>query len=76
MELKKKYIHMNYEKGHALSQITLDDDYNLPDYKPDIVRVMKEKGEIHFDEVKVSDGHLYVKRGSCNFMCCTAAIRK
>lgn len=67
MELKKKYIHMNYEKGHALSQITLDDDYNLPDYKPDIVRVMKEKGEIHFDEVKVSDGHLYVK-GALQFL--------
>ncbi len=67
MELKKTYIHMNYEKGRALSQITLDDDYNLPDYKPDIVKVMKEKGEIHFDEVKVSDGHLYVK-GTLQFL--------
>ncbi len=66
MELKKKYIHMNCEKGRALSQITLDDDYNLPDYKPDIVKIMKDRGEIRFDEIKVSDGHLYIK-GTLNF---------
>ena len=52
---------MNREKGRALSQITLDDDYNLPDYKPDIVKVMKEKGEIQFEEVKVSEGHILVQ---------------
>ncbi len=67
VELKKQYIHMNYEKGRALSQITLDEDYNLPDYKPDIVKVMKDKGEVNFEEVKVSDGHLYVK-GSLQFV--------
>lgn len=61
MELKTTYIHMNREKGRALSQITLDDDYNLPDYKPDIVKVMKEKGEIQFEEVKVSEGHILVQ---------------
>ena len=66
VELKKKYIHMNCEKGRALSQITLDDDYNLPDYKPDIVKIMKDRGEIRFDEIKVSDGHLYIK-GTLNF---------
>ena len=31
----------------AQSQITLDDDYNVPDYRPDIVKVLKEKGELH-----------------------------
>ena len=29
MELKKKYIHMSHEKGRAMSQVTLDDDYNV-----------------------------------------------
>ena len=33
MELKKKYIHMSHEKGRAISQITLDDDYNVPESK-------------------------------------------
>lgn len=67
MELKKQSIHMNYEKGRAVSQITLDDDFNLPDYKPDIVRIMKTKGEIHFEEVRVSEGHLQVK-GTLDFV--------
>lgn len=67
MEIKKKYIHMNHEKGRANSQITLDDDYNLPDYKPDIVKVMKKHGEIKFEQIKASDGHIYVK-GSLNFI--------
>ena len=31
MELKKKYIHMSHEKGRAMSQVTLDDDYNVPE---------------------------------------------
>ena len=53
MEIKKQNIHMNYEKASAMSQITLDDDYNLPDYRPDIVKVLKEKGEIRFDEIQV-----------------------
>ena len=46
MELIKKYIHMNREKGKAVTQITLDDDFNLPDTKPDLIRIILEKGEI------------------------------
>ena len=61
MEIKKQNIHMNYEKASAMSQITLDDDYNLPDYRPDIVKVLKEKGEIRFDEIQVKEGRIYVK---------------
>lgn len=61
MEIKKKYIHMNHEKGQVMSQITLDDDYNLPDYKPDIVKVMKDGGEMKFENIRVNDGHIYVK---------------
>ena len=53
MEIKKQNIHMNYEKASAMSQITLDDDYYLPDYRPDIVKVLKEKGEIRFDEIQL-----------------------
>ena len=72
MEIKKQNIHMNYEKASAMSQITLDDDYNLPDYRPDIVKVLKEKGEIRFDEIQVKEGRIYVKGNL--FMCSTAAI--
>lgn len=61
MELKKIKIHRNQEKGAAVSQITLDDDYNVPDYRPDIVKVLKEKGELRFDEVKAGNGAVWVK---------------
>lgn len=61
MELEKKQIHKNREKGRAFSQITLDDDYNLPDYKPDLMKVIKEKGIIHFEEINVSSGHVWIK---------------
>lgn len=49
-----------------MSQITLDDDYNLPDYKPDIVKVMKDKGEVKFENIKVNEGHIYVN-GTLSF---------
>lgn len=61
MTLKKKYIHRNHEKGQAMSQITLDDDFNISDNKPDMVKVIQDKGEIKLDEVKVNEGHIWVK---------------
>lgn len=61
MELQKIKLHRNREKGTAVSQITLDDDYNVPDYRPDIVKVLKEKGELRFDEVKGGNGAVWVK---------------
>lgn len=66
MELKRITLHRRQEKGNAVSQITLDDDYNVPDYRPDIVKVLKEKGELRFDEVKAGNSALWVK-GSLNF---------
>lgn len=61
MELRKVKLHRKQEKGTAVSQITLDDDYNVPDYRPDIVKVLKEKGEIRFDEVKAGNGAVWMK---------------
>ena len=60
MELGKVKIHRKQEIGSAISQITLDDDYNVPDYRPDIVKVLKEKGELRFDEVKAGNGVAWV----------------
>ena len=37
MELEKVKIHRIQQNGTAVSQITLDDDYNVPDYRPDIM---------------------------------------
>ena len=40
MDLAKKYVHMNREKGKAVTQVTLDDDFNVPDMKPDLIRII------------------------------------
>lgn len=61
MELEKKYIHMNREKGKAVTQITLDDDFNVPDTKPDLVRIIMEKGEIRPDETTITQDHVWLK---------------
>lgn len=61
MEFKKIQLHKNRQKGMAVSQITLDDDYNVPDYRPDIVKIIKEKGEIRFDEIKATTGVAWIK---------------
>lgn len=66
LELEKIKIHRKQEIGSAISQITLDDDYNVPDYRPDIVKVLKEKGELRFEEVRAANGAVWMK-GSLRF---------
>ena len=61
MELQKKYIHMSREKGEAVTQITLDDDFNVPDVKPDLLRIIMDRGEIRFDETNITQDHVWLK---------------
>lgn len=61
MQLNKIKLHSCTTFASAQSQITLDDDYNVPDYRPDIVKMLKEKGELHFDEVKAAAGAAWLK---------------
>ena len=65
LQLNKIKLHSCTTFASAQSQITLDDDYNVPDYRPDIVKVLKEKGELHFDEVKAATGAKMVKGTPC-----------
>ncbi len=44
MELIKKNIHMNRQKGNAVSQITLDDDFIIPDAMEDVSQVLLGAG--------------------------------
>lgn len=52
---------MNREKGKAASQITLDDDFNVPDSKPDVIRLIQDKGEIKIEEINLTPGHIWLK---------------
>ena len=46
VELKKEDIQILRTKSKASSQVTFDVDYNVPDVKPDIGRMIQNKGEM------------------------------
>lgn len=66
MELIKKNIHMNKLRCRCNTQLTLDDDFNVPDVKPDIDRIVKEQGTITLSEVKPLNDKVSV-RGELSF---------
>ena len=45
IELIKKEIHMNRQRGTAVSQLTLDDDFIVPDALDDAVQILLSDGE-------------------------------
>ena len=46
MELVRKNVHMNSKAQNAVLTITLEDDYNVSDIKPDIEMLLKESAKI------------------------------
>lgn len=54
MNLSKTYIRVPMYKNSASVQMTLDNDFNVPDTKPDIERLIQEKGTLHIRDVKPS----------------------
>ena len=52
MELLKRNIHMDRIRAEALTQITLEDDVNIPESKPDVGSLNLEKGVLVIDEIK------------------------
>ncbi|ADL03019.1 DUF3794 and LysM peptidoglycan-binding domain-containing protein [Lacrimispora saccharolytica] len=67
LELVKKNIHMNRWKGYATSQITLDDDFIVPDSMDDVDQMILSSGEITIDSVKNQTERVVV-RGKLDFM--------
>lgn len=56
MELKREDIQVLRTKSRATSQVTFDVDYNVPDVKPDIGRMIQNKGNVSVEEVRLNDG--------------------
>ena len=56
MELVKNHLHQLYVKSEAVSQVTFDEDYNVPDTKPDVGRMIQKKGEVEISEVQAGEG--------------------
>lgn len=61
MELRKESIQMLRIKNKAASQVTFDEDYNVPDAKPDIGRMVQSKADVSMDEVRLSEGRAFLK---------------
>ena len=66
MELVKKNIHMNRWKGNASTQITLDDDFIVPDTMDDMAQVILDTGDVIVESVK-NQGEKVVVKGKLNF---------
>lgn len=61
MELVKKQIHMNQVKGRASTQITLDDDFIVPDTMDDMAQVLLDTGEVAIESVKPMSEKVQIK---------------
>ncbi len=66
MELKKENIHRIDGKAEGMScggraTFSLDDDFNVPDSKPDVRLIIRETGRIRITEKKCVGGRLHVK---------------
>lgn len=61
MELKYDNIHEYTIKCSNTTQITLDDDYNVPDSKTDIDSIIKDFGLVVTDGVRVNQDKAQVE---------------
>ena len=61
MDLVKKNIHMDRIRSEAVNQITLEDDLNVPDQKPDVSSLNFENGTIIIDEVRPGTDQVNVR---------------
>ena len=60
MELEKYIIHNCMAKNIVETQISLDQDFNVPDSKPDIERIINKRGTVQVDSVRVNDGKVQI----------------
>ncbi len=66
MELIQKHIHRNRIKSRAAAQMVLDDDFNVPDSKPDALRIVSEMAHIDLEQKRALTGRL-VLNGNLKF---------
>ena len=61
MEIKMQSIHMNRVKCRNALRLTVDDDVNVPDNKPDVRTVIWKSGTVRLNEKNLSGGRLHLK---------------
>lgn len=60
MEILKKNIRMNRQKSKAVNQITLEEDMNVPDNKPDVENIIQESGNVRIEETTVLENQILI----------------
>ncbi len=66
MELIKKNIHMNRFKSNTATQVTLDDDFIVPDTMDDMAQVILSTGDVVLESVK-NQGERVMVKGKLTF---------
>lgn len=61
LELQKKQIHMSRSKNAAGAQITFDEDFNIPDAKPDVGSVLLKQADVVMEELRQLSEKVIVK---------------
>ena len=61
MDLKQQQIHRTYKKCEAKNQITLGNDYSVPEGKPDVAKILQKRAELSVDEVHAEKGKVKIK---------------
>ena len=80
MELLKKNIHMSRRKAYGESRMTLSEDFNIPDKRPDAAGLIQKRGEVRLEETRTVEGQvqlsgtlevhiLYVSEGEERRLC-------
>ena len=57
MELVKKQIHANQVGKKMVDQFLVDDDFNVPDTKNDVQRVVAGEGTVKIEDVRPVDNY-------------------
>ena len=54
MNLSKTYVQVPKYKNTVSLQMTLDNEFYVPDSKPDIERLIQEKGRLNIRDIKAA----------------------
>lgn len=60
MDFIKKLLQTNQERGRASIQVTVENDFNLPDYEPDMIKLIDRKGTARIHETRVEPDQVVI----------------
>ena len=61
LELQKKQIHMSRSKNTVSAQVTFDEDFNIPDAKPDVGIVLLKQADAVMEELRQLSEKVIIK---------------